>query len=455
MIPDGLFDDVMDWPVPPEAAAASADQAEEDPAGGAGRAGGPADSDSLPQPRFPGGGGVYLLTDAEDRPVLLASAGDLRRALAGRLGGGTEPEEPQTPETASVEPSAPTKDSSAGRRRVDLSSVVRRIRWRAAHSPFELAFEYWRIARVLLPDSYVENLGFGPCWFVHMDPDAAIPRLRIGRLLQAPPGVDLGPFATQSDATRFAGILQDAFDLCRYEHILQQAPHGRACAYFEMGRCPAPCDGSVSMSNYRQTIADALTFAAGRRDSWRSRTEARMHRAAAELAFERAAAIRRRLERAAAIDHPAFRHVRPIERFDYLVVQRGRGRTRVRPFFVRGGRIEPGPETRLKDLEPAAAGWIKRMREPLPPGPLDEPDQRARRSEQIWLVSHFLFRDRPGGLFLAVESFSSARKLLAAVQTCFARPPAGEERAERRMSPDAIPPTQQQGDGPQTAEGPT
>ncbi len=461
MIPDGLFDKVMDWPVPPEAAAASEEEAAEDE----GRAGGPAQTDSARRTRLPGGGGVYLLTDAEDRPVLLTWAGDLRRALAGRLSGGAEAAEPRTPAAASTEASTPSKASPPGRRRVDLSGVVGRIRWRAAYSPFELAFEYWRIARVLLPDSYVENLGFGPCWFLHMDADAAIPRLRVGRLLQAPPGLDFGPFATQSDATRFMEILQDAFDLCRYEHILEQAPHGRACAYFEMGRCPAPCDGSVPMSVYREAMAEALAFAAGQRAPWRSRMEARMRQASAELAFERAAALHRRLQRAATIDHPAFRLATPVEGFNYLVVQRGRGRTRVRPFFVRGGRIEPGPETSLKDLEPAAAGWIEAMRAPASLAPLEEPQDRVRRSEQIWLVSHFLFRPNPGGLFRAAGSLSSVHDLVETVRASFARPSGGRKNTGTGPSagpkgdgngPSAgfIPSTDPDRDDPQAAEGP-
>jgi len=451
MIPDGLFDEVMDWPVTPGAASAPAEAA----AGDRAPAGDPAETGSAGRKRLPGGGGVYLLTDAEDRPVLLASAADLRRALAGRLGDVAEAGSPQLPAAPPTETSTPAKSPSPGRRRVDLSRVVGRIRWRAAYSPFELAFEYWRIARVLLPDSYVENLGFGPCWFLHMDPDAAIPRLRVGRLLQAPPGLDLGPFATQPDATRFAEILQDAFDLCRYEHILEQAPHGRACAYFEMGRCPAPCDGSVPMSVYRAATAEALAFAAGRREPWQSRMEARMRQASAELAFERAAGIRRRLQRAAGVDHPAFRLVRPVEDFNHLVVQRGRGRTRVRPFFVRGGRIQPGPETSLKDLEPAAAAWIETMRAPAPVAAMDERKDRAWRSEQIWLVSHFLFRPNPGGLFRAAESLASMHDLVEAVRACFARPSAGPESSGNGASAGSVPSTDPDRDDPQAAEGPS
>jgi len=49
-------------------------------------------------------------------------------------------------------------------------------------------------------------------------------------------------------------IAEDAFDLCRYYNVLVEAPGARACAYKEMGKCPAPCDGSISMEQYRGMV---------------------------------------------------------------------------------------------------------------------------------------------------------------------------------------------------------
>lgn len=392
---------------------------------------------------LPTGGGVYLLADEQDRMIQLASAADLRRAIQNRL---SRPES-SSPVAATVEttPSAPavvdesppdqdaTSASSAGqsvsRRRADLSQIVRRIRWQPTHSVFEATFVYYRIARALMPDDYLDNVAFGPAWFVHADVDAPIPRFNVSKRLSAnafAAGQLLGPFATQSDASRFVQTLEDVFDLCRYVHILEQAPHGNACAYFEMGRCPAPCDGSIPMSAYRDTMSKAVRFAAGQREEVRREWDQLMHAAAKGLEFETAAAIKQRIERARELEQQTFRYVRPVEQFSWLIVQRAGGRTRVKPFFVQRGWIQPGEAVRLKDLEQTVPTWIERMRPEQPMPGLPPTDQL---SEHIWLVSHFLFRRERVGLFLRADELPEATGLCERVRSAFE--PAKTERAEQ------------------------
>ena len=407
---------------------------------------------TAPRDPLPGVGGVYLLTDADDRIIQLASAGNLRRALHVRLA-----------------PPADGEAQAAGapaRKRADLRQIVRKIRWRTAHSAFEISYEYWRLARALLPDNYLKQVAFGPAWFVHVDPSANIPRFVVGKVLRSPPGVDLGPFFTNADATRFVQVLEDGFDLCRYYHILEQAPRGTACAYFDMGKCPGPCDGSIPMARYREMIADALAFAAGGRGPAYERCETGMREAAARQAYEEAGKFKQRLERLREIEHKSFVQVAPVERFNYLIVQRGGGRTRVRPFFVHGGAITPGETASLKKLETVAGQWIEATWAAsghadrfsngkhgptgwtMPPGsaseamaePADEANtgiprepsphpftlplslDRQAASEQIWLVSHFLGRKDPPGLFIRADRLLPADDLSRVIRERFTRP---------------------------------
>jgi hypothetical protein len=433
---------------------------------------------------LPTGGGVYLLTDADDRFIQLASAADLKRTILSRLApppaeaGQGVPEAPVAgesieeaagpsdsagrPGTAGAEPPpdpgeagadthaaapVPAAVPSVARKRADLSQIVRFIRWQPAHSAFEITWQYYRIARVVMPATYLKNVAFGPAWFVHVDPAAAIPRLAVTRILPESAGTTLGPFASQQDANRFTAILEDIFDLCRYIHILEQVPHGQPCAYHEMGRCPAPCGGLIPMSEYRESVWRALAFARGQRDGLRERWTAQMRDAAGRLAFEQAAALKQRLDRAAEAEHAAFRHVRDVAEFRWLIVQRGSGRTRVLPFFVDAGRVEAGEMVRLRDLEAAVPAWLARLRageDPGASGPASEgrpaegkqgcpPPDWVRRSEQIWLVSHFLFRKEPGGLFLHAGRLPGAEQLCELIREEFAPAP-----AHRTEPPDGL-----------------
>lgn len=357
---------------------------------------------------LPSTGGVYLLTDAEDRIVQLASSGNLRRAIHNRLAGRGE-SDGQTP-------------SPHSRKRVDLAEIVRRIRWRTAHSAFEISYEYWRLARVLQPKTYLKQVAFGPAWFVHLDPASNIPCFVVCKVLRSPPGIDLGPFFANSDATRFVQILEDGFDLCRYDHILEQAPHGKTCAYFDMGRCPAPCDGTIPMSRYREMIADALAFAAGDRQNVYGQCETAMREAAGRQAYEEAATIKLRLAKLREIEHKAFAHAGPIERFNWLIVQRGGGSTKVKPFFVRAGAITPGEPVALKQLDATVGRWSDAIAtgvgNPKPPTLSDHQSL----SEQIWLVSHFLGKKDPPGLFLHGNSLPPPADLATVVRECFRKP---------------------------------
>ena len=364
--------------------------------------------------KLPSGGGVYLLTDADDRPIQLAAAADLKRALSNRL--------------AQQAPVADGQTAITSRRRANLGEIVRRIRWRTAHSQFEITYEYWRIARVLHPDTYLKQVGFGPAWFVYVDPNAAIPRLEVGKLVGGPPGTDLGPFATQADAGRFVQTLEDAFDLCRYYQVLQQAPNGQPCAYFDMGRCPAPCNGSVPMADYRRTMADALAFAAGERAAVLEGWEGRMREAAGRREFELAAAFKQRMERAKGLDHRAFERASELDRFSYLIVQRGGGTSRVKPFFVHRGRITPGEPVRLLKLDTAIPEWIGRAKGPAPAS--GDAVSRQELSEQIWLVSHFLFKREPAGLFLPTATLPEPAALADQIREAFG-PRSKAEEMER------------------------
>jgi len=274
---------------------------------------------------------------------------------------------------------------------------------------------------VVLPDTYLKTLAFGPAWFVHVDPAAEIPRFTVSRVVPRSPCGTLGPFAAQQDANRFVQILADAFDLCRYIHILEQAPHGQPCAYYEMGRCPGPCGGLIPMSEYRRTVEQAATFAAGRRAGTYAELESRMREASGGLEFEKAAALKQRLERAREVEHAAFRLARPIEQFNWLIVQRGGGRTRMRPFFVRGGRLDAGEIVRLKDLDSQVPAWLEHVRTIAaePAFPKEGSEQRS--SEHIWLVSHFLFRRERPGLFLDAGCLPEAGELSERVRAEFAK----------------------------------
>ncbi len=239
----------------------------------------------------PARAGVVCLETNDGEVVQIVSTASVRDAIRRRL--------------------TPTEQSEDRTRRADLRAVVGRVRWATAGSDFERDLLFLETARDLAEATHREACRQWQGWFLHVDPEERFPRWTKVALpgwlatkgAAAPPdrGRLIGPFRDKHAAQRAAETLDDLFDLCRYHHILVQAPNGLACAYKEMGKCPAPCDGSEAMETYRARIAAAAAFAAAPATRSLEALAEEMQRASESREFEEAAMLKDRLERAKAL----------------------------------------------------------------------------------------------------------------------------------------------------------
>jgi hypothetical protein len=315
--------------------------------------------------RVPARRGVLAMLAADGRPILLLTAADMRSRLLGRLRG-HEQDQPRT-------------------RMPDLKAVTARVGWRLASSAFQADLCFLELARRFWPDDYPRLLAWKGPRMVHADLEQAFGRLVRTDSLEAP-GVYLGPFEIAASADRFVEVLIDAFDLCRNHRILTRAPRGEPCVYGELGRCLRACDGTVPMDQYRQALAQAVAYAAGPREAARARLQQRMKQSAGELQFERAAALKQRLDRLAELEAPFFGHVGTLERFRYILIPPTPRKTRAKSFLAASHVCVMGPEMAYPLVEAQLAELLQRM------GQLDR--QAVSAPPDRWLmglVSHYLY----------------------------------------------------------------
>lgn len=113
----------------------------------------------------------------------------------------------------------------------------------------------------------------------------------------------------------------------------------RACLYYDIKLCTAPCIGAINREGYRAMIEDLCQFLDGRTEPIVSRLQAEMEKASEELRFERAAALRDQIR---AIENVVERQkvVSPdyIDS-DVLAMARSNGEAVVQVFFIRGGKL--------------------------------------------------------------------------------------------------------------------
>ncbi len=84
--------------------------------------------------------------------------------------------------------------------------------------------------------------------------------------------------------------------LCRRLEAGRAAAEGKACFEFHIGKGAGPCCGAVAAEEYAPLVARVERFLSGRRGEFVGELEAEMRAAAAELDFERAGRVKKRLE---------------------------------------------------------------------------------------------------------------------------------------------------------------
>lgn len=329
---------------------------------------------------LPATGGAYLICDAEDRVILLAAAEDVRHAVTRRL---------MVPEEKS--------------RQADLSEIAARVHWRPTYSRFETAWAHWRAARVVHRGAYRKQLMFGPCWFLRVDVREAAPRFMSVKEFRDDGATYLGPIMTRGAADEWIRMLEGVFDLCRYHEVLMQTPHGQACSYFDMGRCPAPCNGTISMEAYRKFVSEATAFSLGVRTPRLEELRARMRAASTGLDFEKASGIKQILEHAErVVARPEYEHMSDVGKASWVAVQAaGPIRASATKTMIRGCRVSRNG-IQWSDAISVSA-FVERGREwwdgvrGLTAAATDGHEW----SESVWLIARFLFEGprMPGLIF--------------------------------------------------------
>jgi hypothetical protein len=239
-------------------------------------------------------------------------------------------------------------------------------------------------------------LGMRPAWFVHVNPDTTYPRYvktidptgRTGRYF--------GPIDDKHAAQKLVHTMENLFDLCRDYSILTQSPRAGPCPWKQMNKCVGPCDGSIDLEAYQQLVAFSASVLADPLDYIREQTR-RMRQAAAELRFESAQKIKAYIDQLSVLGKGHFRHVRPLDEFRFVTLQRGPRAGTAKVFLITPGGIEE------------IVGLIA---EPSPPGELlrhvltlahEREGVRVDEvgAERIGIVAHHLFMPKARqGVFL-------------------------------------------------------
>ncbi|UCC89934.1 MAG: excinuclease ABC subunit UvrC [Anaerolineales bacterium] len=147
-----------------------------------------------------------------------------------------------------------------------------------------------------------------------------------------------GPYTAASAAYQTLDLIRKIFPYLTCTRTITGQDE-RACLYYHIGRCAAPCIGIVNQGEYRAIIQSLCDFLSGHTESVVSDLQRQMQAAAEALDFEKAATIRDQLQ---AIEHVVEKQkVMSPDMTDHDVIAFARENSDacVQIFFVRAGRL--------------------------------------------------------------------------------------------------------------------
>lgn len=147
-----------------------------------------------------------------------------------------------------------------------------------------------------------------------------------------------GPYTSVWAVHQTLDILRRIFPYLTCDRVITGTDK-RACLYYDIKLCTAPCIGAIDQAGYRQVIDDLCQFLNGRTEPIVSRMRTEMEQASGEMRYEQAAALRDQIH---AIEKVVERQkiVSPeYEDSDVIAMARSDGEACVQVFFIRGGKL--------------------------------------------------------------------------------------------------------------------
>lgn len=361
---------------------------------------------------------------AENAEPFLIRTQDLRRRLQRLLG-----------------PPDPTS------KRLNLREVARAIRYRLTGSALEQIVTYYQHAKHLFPQRYRKLTRLRPPAMLKISLRNAYPRCYVTRRIPVDDsgsptaGAYYGPFPSRKSALAFSSQALDLFKVRRCQIKIRRDPTFPGCIYSEMKMCLAPCFAGCTKEEYDAEVQRLVQFLDTNGNSLRAAIEADREHASADLDFERAAQLHKRIEKLD--DALRFRPelARRIEDLNAVILQRAAEDQTIGVFAIHAGRLAEPFFLRFAEIasQPRSAehifkDYLEGHASPAQSGESSAAPSaavaRGELSEHLALVSRWYYSNPRDGEIFFREKDWPYRKILRACSRLLnpkaAEPPEGE-----------------------------
>src|SRR3954453_23573055 len=186
--------------------------------------------------------------------------------------------------------------------------------------------------------------------YVRIDVQNPWPVARVSRRIEKDGARYFGPFPHAASVRQTLDTLSRLFPQILCNRVIT-GNDPRACLYYHIKRCPAPCIGAIDNAAYRELVDGMVRFLDGKNSGVLQELEREMEQAAENLEFERAADLRDRLRSARkVIEQEKVGYHTQVDQ-DVLGFARDEGNACIQLFFMRDGKLARRDAFLMQDAE--------------------------------------------------------------------------------------------------------
>lgn len=287
--------------------------------------------------------GCYLMKDREDQLLYVGKAVNLKNRVRSYF-------------------HSPGQQTQKTRRMV---SLIDHIEWIVVDSELEALILEMNLIKKNRPPFNVQLKDDKRYPYIKISFQDPYPKISVTRQLESDGARYFGPYTSVWAVNQTLDLLRRIFPYHTCDRDLTGADQ-RACLYYDIKLCPAPCTGKISRDDYRASMENIASFLSGDTDEIIDSLTAKMNDDAEALRYE-AAAIRRDQIRAIERVVERQRIVTTDElNSDVLAVARIENEACVQVFFIRKGKLIGQDyfimnETEDENDEEILSGFIKQF----------------------------------------------------------------------------------------------
>jgi excinuclease ABC subunit C len=260
--------------------------------------------------------GCYLMKDADGQVIYVGKAVDLRSRVRSYFH-----------ESASHSP-----------KQQELLRSIDSLEWIVVGSELEALILEMNLIKRHRPKYNVRLKDDKRYPYIRIHWADSFPKVTVTRRVKEDGSRYFGPYTSVWAVHQTLDVLRKIFPYLTCDRVIT-GEDSRACLYYDIKLCTAPCIGAIDRESYRGMIEDLARFLRGHTEPIVEKLERRMDAAAASLDFERAARIRDQLH---AIEQVVEQQkVVSSDRVDSDVIAFARQGTDacVQVFFIRAGKL--------------------------------------------------------------------------------------------------------------------